>query len=88
MQVTTTVLGDPWKLADDLNSLAAANEIQIVKKTVSSGTFVVVYDNTAPTGQTAVVIAGCPQTLVNELNAISALPATVEIVEQTFSSAH
>lgn len=87
-QISQNLLGDPWTLVNGLNTLAATNELQIVKKTTSSGTFLIVSDNAAPTGQTVVVITGDPQKLSDEINAIIALPATVEIVEPTFSAAH
>jgi hypothetical protein len=87
-QISQKLLGDPWTLANGLNTLATTSEIQIVKKTTSSGTFIIVSDNAAPSGQIAVVIAGDPQKLSDEINAIIAIPAIVEIVEPTFSSSH
>jgi hypothetical protein len=87
-QVTQKLIGDPWTLASTLTTLAATNELQIIKKTTSAGSFIVVSDDAASTSQVVVVIAGDPQKLADEINAIIALPATVEIVEPTFSAAH
>lgn len=87
-QISQKLLGDPWSLANGLNTLAATNELQIVKKTSSSGTFIIVSEDAASTGQIAVVIAGDPQKLSDEINAIIAIPAIVEIVEPTFSASH
>lgn len=87
-QVTRVIQADPWTFAASLNTLAATEQIQIIEKTASAGKFLVISDNAAPTGQTAVVISGDPQKLSDEINAIIALPATVEIVTPTFSAAH
>lgn len=87
-QIAQVIAGDPWKLASDLNALAVTNEIQIISKTYSSGKFIVNSDDTAPVGQTAVVLVGDPQTLVDQINAIISLPATIDEVSDTFSSAH
>ena len=86
-QIAQVIAGDPWKLASDLNTLALTNEIQIISKTYSNGKFIVNSDDAAPVGQTAVVLVGDPQTLVDQMNAIIALPATIDEVSDTFSSA-
>lgn len=87
-QVTTVIQADPTSFAAALNTLAAANEIQIISKTGSSGKFLVVYDNAGTTGQVASVIAGDPDKLSSDIAALIALPSTVEIVTQTFSASH
>ena len=87
-QVTRVIQADPWTLASTLTTLAATEELQIITKTGSAGKFLVISDDAASTGQTAVVIAGDPQKLSDEIAAIIALPATVDIVTPTFSASH
>ena len=88
MQVAQVIQADPWKLEDDLNTLAATEEIQVITKTYSSGKFIVVSDNAAGTGQTAVVITGDPDTLATEIATLVTGGATIQIVTPTFSAAH
>lgn len=87
MQISDVIQADPWKLAVDLNGLAAANEIQTITKTFSAGKFVVIYDNAAPTGQVAEVLVGDPEALAAALTVIAA-SFTVEMLIPTFSAAH
>lgn len=87
-QVSSVIQADPNTFADELNTLAATNEIQIITKTKSAGKFLVISDDAASTGQVAVVISGDPQKLADDIADIIALPATVEIVSETFSAAH
>lgn len=87
-QVCQVIQADPNTLASELNTLAATNEILHVVKTKSAGKFLVISDNTAPTGQIASVISGDPDKLVTELTAIIATPYTLEIVADTFSAAY
>jgi nitrate reductase NapAB chaperone NapD len=87
-QVSRVIQADPNTLASELNTLAATEEIQIITKTKSAGKFIVISDDAAPTGQAAVVVAGDPQKLVDELTSLIALPATIYVVASTFSAAH
>jgi hypothetical protein len=87
-QVSSVIQGDPWKLASDLNTLAASNFIQIISKTYSSGKFIVVRDNAGTAGQTAVVVSGDPDYVKTQIDAFIALGRSIEIVTQTFSSAY
>ena len=85
-QVTRVIQADPWTFADQLNVLAATEKIQIIEKTSSAGKFIVISDDAAPTGQTAVVISGDPQKLSDEITALSA--TSIDVLSATFSAAH
>lgn len=87
-QVSSVIQGDPWKLASDLNTLAASNAIQIISKTYSAGKFIVVRDNGGSSGQTAVVVSGDPDYVKTQIDTLIAGGAIIEIVTQTFSSAY
>ena len=87
-QVASVIQADPWKLASDLNTLAASNSIQIITKTYSTGKFIIVRETGGATGQTAVVIAGDPETLKAQIDTLIAGGASIEIVSPTFSSAY
>jgi hypothetical protein len=86
-QITTIIKGDPETLADQLATLAVSNTIDIVQKTVSNGSFVVVYDNTATALQTCIIIQGDPDTLANQINALISGGDTVDLIIPTFSAA-
>jgi hypothetical protein len=88
MQVTQTSKGDPATLAAILNTLAATNEVQIVTKSRSAGSFIIVSDNAAPTGQTAEVLKGDPATISTLLAALIGGGATIEILVTTFSGGY
>jgi hypothetical protein len=87
-QVASVIQADPWKLVSDLNTLAASNTIQIITKTYSSGKFIIVRENLASTGQTAVVLSGDPATLKSKIDILIAGGASIEIVSPTFSSSY
>lgn len=87
-QVTTVMKGDPNSLKDLLNTLAATNEIQIITKTKSAGSFVVVYDDAGGIGQTVEVLRGDPYDLVNAMNALITGGADITILQSTFSAAY
>jgi len=79
-QATRVISGDPASVAAQLNTLAATEELLIIEKTFSAGDYIVVSDDTAGTGQNAIVLKGDP-------NSIAALmPAAVDIVCPTFSA--
>ena len=87
-QVCTVIQADPNTLAAELNILASTEEILHVVKTKSAGKFLVISDNAASTSQVAAVIVGDPDKLSAELAAVIALPATIDLVSDTFSAAH
>ncbi len=85
MQNVTVQQGDPWKLADDLAALN--EEILIVEKTAASSKFLVV--SQAPAiPQTIEVIVGDPDKLSDELNTLIGAGKSIDLVINTFSSAH
>lgn len=88
MQVSRVYQADPWKLAQDINNLASSETIQIIAKTYSNGKFVVVSDNAASVSQVAVVIVGDPEKLKKDTQDLINLGKSIDIVTQTFSSAH
>jgi len=88
MQVSEVLTGTHTDLADQLNALAATVTIQNVQKTVSSGKFVVVYDDATPGGQTAGVIVGDPETLAADLQILINSGEVINLVTPTFSAAH
>jgi hypothetical protein len=88
MQVSRVYQADPWKLAQDINNLAATETIQIIAKTYSNGKFVVISDNAASVSQVAVVIVGDPDKLKKDTQDLIDSGKTIDIVTQTFSSAH
>lgn len=87
-QVCQVIQADPDTLAAELNTLASTNEIKIVEKTRSAGKFIVISDDSGSTSQVVSVIAGDPDKLASELASIISTPYTLEIVAETFSSAH
>jgi len=87
-QVSRVYQADPWKLAQDINILAATEEIQIVVKTHYAGKFIVVSDDAAGVGQAAVVIVGDPDKLSSEVQNLIDDGYTIDVAVQTFSSAH
>jgi len=87
-QVSQVILGDPWLLKSTLTTLASTNELEIVQKTYSAGSFIVVSDDAAPAGQTVEVIAGDSATLSAAINTLIGLGNTIDLVCQTFSAAH
>ncbi len=87
MQISQIMTGDPASIISQLVVLAATNKVQIIQKTKSSGSYIVVSDNTAPTGQSFVVIKGDPDTVSAETTALIALGNVVEIVAESFNAA-
>jgi nitrate reductase NapAB chaperone NapD len=88
MQVTEVLNGIHDDLADQLNILAASATIQIVQKTISSAKYLVVYENSAPGGQTVEVINGDPETLAEEIQAIIDGGGVINAVANTFSASY
>lgn len=87
-QIARTFEGDPAYVASQLTTLAATEEITEVRKTYSSGSFIVISDDTAGTGQDVVVISGAPETLVSTINDMIADGDVIEILAPTFSASH
>jgi hypothetical protein len=88
VQVSSVIQADPWKLADDLNTLALANTIQIVTKTYSAGKFITIVDDAAGASQVAEVIVGDPDTVSDAISTILATATQIDLVIPTFSAAH
>jgi hypothetical protein len=84
-QISTVIKGAPEDVATTIAGLAAANEIQIVEKTFSNGDYLVIYDDTAGIGQSALVVKGDPASVASQINTIAG-GATKIIVSDTFSS--
>lgn len=80
-RVSRVISGDPAKVAEQINTLAATERILIVEKTFSSGAYIVVTENTTPNGQTCQVVKGAPAAVAALLNGI-----TVDILCPTFSA--
>lgn len=87
MQVSEVLQGDPATLVTELTNLAAVSEIQIIKKTKSSGKYIVIYEDAGPTGQTVEKIQGDPDALQAALDAIISGGGAINIVENTFNAA-
>ena len=89
-QVTATYKGDPKTLATQLNTVAAANTLQIIQKTISAGSFTVTYDNAGPSVpvQVVEVLVGDPDALTARLNALVALGKVIQVTSNTFSASH
>ena len=88
MQVATVILGDPDYLASQLTTLAASYTLVSALKTKSSGSFVIIYDDAAPGGQSVEVLVGDPEKVANDINDLIGLGATIDFVSETFSAAH
>lgn len=84
-QVVQKYKGDPDSVATLLNALAVGNDIQIIEKTFSSGEYLVIYENTAGTGQTVAVVKGDPSTVATLVNTLT-VGATKVILSDTFSA--
>lgn len=84
-QSCTVIQADPNSLALALSALS--QEILIVEKTSSSGKFLVLSE-TAPTGQSFVVITGDPDKLASDLNALILAGNSIDLIIPTFSASH
>lgn len=83
-QTVVVLKGDPDNIVSQLNTLAAANEIQFVTKTKSAGQYLVGYENT-PTSQSVVALKGDPEFISDQLQTIL-LAEVVDVFSKTFSN--
>ena len=84
-QISTVIQADPWSLVTALTALPG--NVSIVEKSSSAGKFIVVYDNSTD-DQTYQVIAGDPDKLALEINALITSGKNIWFVTPTFSASH
>ena len=84
-QILRVLKGDPSTVVGLLNGYATSETIVEIQKTFSNGEFVVVFDDAAAGGQTAVVIKGAPVTAAQQIESLISGSTSV-IMSDTFSA--